>query len=110
MRPDIGMIVIVFANCPENLCSIPGKVIPKTEIWYVMPPCLTLSIKKYRSRVKWSNPWKGVAPSPIPWCSSYRKGSLRVTIDDGRQLHFYLTYLETNHSKLSKQNFAGSLT
>ena len=26
--------------------------------WYLMPPCLTLSIIKYRSRVKWSNPGK----------------------------------------------------
>ena len=29
----------------------------------------------------WGN---GVAPSPTPWCSSYRKGSLRVTLDYGR--------------------------
>ena len=28
--------------------------------WYLMPPCLTFSIIRYRSRVKWSNPWKGV--------------------------------------------------
>ena len=28
-----------------------------------MPPCLTLSIIKYISRVKWSNPGKGVASS-----------------------------------------------
>ena len=27
------------------------------------------------------------APSPTPWCSSYRKGSLRVTLDYGRQLY-----------------------
>ena len=39
-----------------------------------MPPCLTLSIIRYESRVKWSNPGKGVAPSPTPWCSSYGKG------------------------------------
>ena len=26
-----------------------------------MPPCLTLSIIRYGSRVKWSNPGKGVA-------------------------------------------------
>ena len=32
--------------------------------WYLMPPCLTLSIIRYVSRVKWSNPGKGVAPSP----------------------------------------------
>ena len=25
-----------------------------------------------------------IAPSPTPWCSSYRKGSLRVTLDYGR--------------------------
>ena len=58
--------------------------------WYLMPPCLTLSIIRYGSRVKWSNPGNGVAPSPTPWCSSYRKGSLRVTLDYGRQLYFYL--------------------
>ena len=32
--------------------------------WYLIPPCLTLSIIRYESRVKWSNPRKGVAPSP----------------------------------------------
>ena len=39
--------------------------------WYLIPPCLTLSIIRYVSRVKWSNPGKGVAPSPTPRCSSY---------------------------------------
>ena len=56
-----------------------------------MPPCLTLSIIRYGSRVKWTNPGNGVAPSPTPWCSSYRKGSFRVTLDYGRQLYL-LTY------------------
>ena len=32
---------------------------------------------------------EGVAPSPTSWCSSYRKGSLRVTLDYGRQLYIY---------------------
>ena len=49
-----------------------------------MSPCLTLSIIRYGSRVKWRNPGKGVAPFPTPWCSSYRKGSLRVTLDYGQ--------------------------
>ena len=35
-----------------------------------MPPCLTLSNIRYISRVKWSNPGKGVAPSPTPWTGS----------------------------------------
>ena len=53
---------------------------------YLILPCLTLSIIRQGSRVKWSNPGKGVVPSPIPWCSSYRKGNLRVTLNYGRQL------------------------
>ena len=36
---------------------------------------------------------KEVVPSPTPWCSSYRKGSLWVTLDYGRQL--YLLYIYT---------------
>ena len=28
-------------------------------------------IYKVPSRVKWSNPGKGLAPFPTPWCSSY---------------------------------------
>ena len=77
-----GPAVRVFANGPGDLGSIPGRVIPKTlKKWNLIPPCLTLSIIRYGSRVKWSNPGNGVAPSPTPWCSSYRKGSLRVTLD-----------------------------
>ena len=50
--------------------------------WYLMPPCLTLSIIRYGLRVKWSN------PSPTPSCSSYWKGSLWVALDCGCQLYF----------------------
>ena len=46
-----------------------------------MPPCLILSIIRYGSKVKWRNPGKGVAPFPTPWCSSYRKRRLLVTLD-----------------------------
>ena len=41
---------------------------------------------KVLSRVKWSNPGKGVVPSPTHRCSSHRKGSLRVALDYSRQL------------------------
>ena len=33
----------------------------------------TLSVIRYGSRVKWSNPGKGVAPSPTPGCSKLSK-------------------------------------
>ena len=71
---------------------------PKVESYqrlkkrYLMPPCLTLSIKRYESRVKWVNPWKGVAPLSTPWCSSYWKGSLRFTLGYGHKL--YLLYIK----------------
>ena len=58
-----------------------------------MPPCLTHCIIRHGSKVKWSNPGKGVAPSPTPWCSSYRKGSHRVTLDYGHQLYNFLGFV-----------------
>ena len=57
--------------------------------WYLILPCLTLSNIRYVSRVKWSNPGKGVAPSLTPRCSSYWKGSLLVALDYGRWLYFF---------------------
>ena len=54
----------------------------------MIPPCLALNNIRYVSRVKWSNPGKGVAPSPTPWCSSYWKGSLLVALNYGHQLYF----------------------
>ena len=33
--------------------------------WYLIPPCLTLSIIRLGSRVKWSNQGKGVVLSPL---------------------------------------------
>ena len=63
----------MFTNGPGDRDSIPCGVLPKTQKWYLMLPCLTLSIIRCISRVKWSNPQKGVAHSPKPRCSSYRK-------------------------------------
>ena len=78
-----------FANGPGDLGSIPVRVIPMTLKMVLDTVLLTLSNIRYVSRVKWSNPGKGVASSLTPWCSSCWKGSLRVTLDYGRQL--YLT-------------------
>ena len=35
---------------------------------------------------------KGVAPSPTHQCSRYLKGSLRVALDDSRQLSFFTIF------------------
>ena len=47
------------------------KSYQRLKKWYLIPPCLSLSIVRYGSRVKWSNPGKGVVPNPTPRCSSY---------------------------------------
>ena len=48
------------------------------------------SFKSVRLRFYHSISREGVAPSPTPWCSSYRKGSLRVILDYGRQLYLLI--------------------
>ena len=82
---------ITFANGPGDLGSIPGRVIPKTQKMVLDASLLNTQHYKVRIKGKVEQSREGVAPPPTPWCSSYRKGSLRVTLDYGRQLYF--TYL-----------------
>ena len=86
--PDIGLAVRVFANGPGDLGSIPGRVIPKTQKMVLDASLLNTQHYKVRIKGKVEQSREGVAPSPTPWCSSYRKGSLRVTLNYGRQLYF----------------------
>ena len=76
---------------PGDRGSIPGRVISKTQKMVIDATSLNTQHYKVRIKIKRSNAGKGVAPSPTPWYSSYRKGSLRVTLDYGRQL--YLLYI-----------------
>ena len=60
-----------------------------------------LNTQHYKVRIqgKVEQSREGVAPSPTPWCSSYRKGSLRVTLDYGRQLYLLIylyIYIQTH--------------
>ena len=43
------------------------KSYQRLKKWYMIPPSLTVSIIRYRSRVKWNNPGNGVVPSRTPW-------------------------------------------
>ena len=87
--PDIGLGVRVFANGPGDLGSIPGRVIPKTQKMVLDASLLSTQHYKVRIKGKVEQSREGVAPSPTHWCSSYRKGSLWVTLDYGRQLYFF---------------------
>ena len=88
--PDIGLAVRVFTNGPGDLGSIPGRVIPKTQKMVLDASLLNTQHYKVRIKGKVKQSREGVAPSPTPWCSSYRKGSLRVTLDCGRQLYLLI--------------------
>ena len=60
-----------FANGPGDLGSIPGSVIRKTLKMALDTPLINTQQYKVRTKVKWSNPGKGVAPSSTTRCSSY---------------------------------------
>ena len=58
----IDLMSRVFSNGP----GYPVNSYQGLKKWFLMPPCLTFSIIRYGSRVKWSNPANEVAPSPTP--------------------------------------------
>ena len=61
----------VFASSPGTGFNPRSSHTKDFKKWYLIPPCLTLSLIWYVSIVKWSNQGKGVAPSPTPRCSSF---------------------------------------
>ena len=85
----------MFANGPGDLGSIPGRVIPKTQKMVLDASLLNTQHYKVRIKGKVEQSREGVAPSATHWCSSYRKGSFRVTLDYGRQLYLLILYLHT---------------
>ena len=76
IKRDIGPAVRVFANGPGDLGSIPGRVIPKTLKMEL--DTTLLNTQHYKVR------FKSKVEQSREWCSSYQKGSLRVTLDYGR--------------------------
>ena len=77
------MMVSVFANGPGDWDSIPGQAIPKNQKMVLGASLLNTQHYKVWIKGNWSNPGKGVVPSPTPQCSSNRKRNLRVTLDCG---------------------------
>ena len=89
----------------ENWVQSQVQSYQRLKKWYLMLPCLTLSIIRYVSRVKWVNPGKGVTPSPTPWYSSYWKGNLRVPLDYVRQIYL-LTLWPPSSPELNTLDYA----
>ena len=66
--------------------------------WYLMPLCLTLSIIRHGSRIKWGNPGKGAAPSPTPSVVAIEKGASRSPSATVANFTFSYIWLETYYS------------
>ena len=87
---SIGLVVEPLPMARETGVQSQVESYQRLKKQYLIPPCLTLSIIRYISTVKWSNPGKGVMPSVTPRCSSYLKGSFQVAIDYNCQLNFFI--------------------
>ena len=66
MTDSHWLVVRVFVNGQGDLGSVPGHVIAKTLKMVLDTSLLNTQQYKNVSRVKWSNPGKGVAPNPTP--------------------------------------------
>ena len=59
-------MVRVLGNGPGHQDSIPSQVIPKTQKMVLDDFLLNTQHYKVQIKGKWSNPGKGVVPSPKP--------------------------------------------
>ena len=67
----IGLVVECWPMVRETGVQSLVESYQRLKKWYTIPPYLTFTIKRCISREKWSNPGKGVAPSPTPQCNSF---------------------------------------
>ena len=63
-------VIRLFAKGWETGVQSQVKSYQRLKKWYLMPLCLTFSIIRYGSRVKWRNLRIGVEPFPTAQCSS----------------------------------------
>ena len=80
-RLIFGLMSRMFTNGPSGLGSIGGPVIPKTKKMVLNAALFSTQYYKKLIKDKCSNPGNEVVPSLTPRCSSYWKGSLRVTLN-----------------------------
>ena len=83
-------MVRVLINSPVDRCSIPGRVIQKTQKIVLDASWLNSQHYKVRIKGKCSNSGKGIAPYPTSQCRTIEKGafrSLSTTVDQLTHTH-----------------------
>ena len=76
-----------------------GQVIPKKKI-VLSVSLLNTQYYKVQIKSKWRNPVNGVTLSSILRFSSYRKRSLRVTLEQGQPTNIYIYIYSSNERPL----------
>ena len=96
----IGLMSRVLANGPGDRGSIPARVIPKTRKMVLHTALLNTQHYKVRikGKVEQSRNRNEETPSSTLRCSSYWKGSLRVSLDKSRQLLMYIDIYIYTHT------------
>ena len=100
----ISLVGWVFANGWETRFQSQVKIYHRFKKWYLIPPCL-----KYISKVKWSNPRKGIMLSPTPLSNSSWKENLQVALDYNCQLYFIYIFWCSNTVVFSVRIFHNSV-
>ena len=70
----------MFGNGPVDRGSIRGRVIPKTQKWYLMHPCLTLQIIRYVSMVSGTIMGNEYRPLPHLGVVAIEKGAFGLRL------------------------------
>ena len=73
----------------------------KLKKWYLMSLCIYTQHHKVQIKGNVSQSWERSNASATPWCSSYRKWSHRVTVNNGRQLYLLYIYISLKEHMLS---------
>ena len=100
-------MVRMFTNGTGDQGSISSKVLPKTQKWYSLPLCLTLSSIRYGSRVR-EIPEKECCPPPPLIVVAIEKGafrSSRTTID--QLMYIFILLLVQREKKVNILEWIG---
>ena len=88
----------VFTNGPGDRGLILGRVIPKTQKMVFDGAFLNTQHYKLSIKSKVEQSRETSSALSTPWCSSYWKGNLRITLDYGRQIYNF-TYTQLSGFK-----------
>ena len=103
-RP-IGLMGRVMPMARESWVQSQVESYQSLKTLYLIPPCLTLSIIMYVSRIKWSNPRKWVAPSQPLSVVAIEKGTFGwPQLDTHTHIYIYIYIYIYTHTHTYKHN------